>query len=188
MSTGLGQDIAIADPAIYQTPAYRGIAFAKTAVVLGMLRERLGDDLFFSSWREAFREFGVGQDGFQVVERAFTTAADQDLRWFFDQWFYRPGWPKLGITHQQDGEVVNVTLEQKQATAVFKISVKLIARGPAGQSQAFAVPLESAKTTVAIRCPFEVKTIVLDPEETGLLQHVAEDIAPAAHDRKAPAF
>lgn len=170
MSTGLGPDVAVADPAIYQTAAYRGIAFTKTPVVLAMLRERVGDDIFFAGWREAFHSFDDQSEGFEVVEKAFSKTAGEDLRWCFDQWFYRPGWAKLKITHEQTGRIVKVLCEQTQLGDAFQMPVKLLAKGDDGESQSFVAILDTSKTKIDIECSFKVKAVVIDPHEIGLVQ------------------
>ncbi len=174
MSCGLGHDVAIADPAIYQTAAYRGIAFTKTAVVLAMLRELVGDDLFFAGWRAAFQEFDAGQDGFQVVEDAFSRTANQDLKWFFDQWFYRPGWVKLAIFHEQQGNRVSVRLDQRQAGDPFRMPIHLVARAADGKTHKFDAQLQSMTTTVEVDCPFVVQAVVIDPDEIALVEGVTQ--------------
>lgn len=174
MSSALGKDVAIADPAIYQTAAYRGIAFTKTAVALAMLRDLVGDDLFFAAWREAFQEFGDDQDGFEVVESAFSKTIGEDLRWFFDQWFYRPGWAKLKITHTQNGKNVRVVCAQTQVGDPFTMPVKLLAQSADGKSQAFVAPLDSTETIVELECDFLVNSVVIDPTEIGLVQLIEE--------------
>jgi aminopeptidase N len=174
MSSGLGPDVAIADPGIYKTAAYRGIAFTKTAVVLAMLRELVGDDIFFAGWREAFAGLDSGEDGFQVVESAFSKTAGQDLKWFFDQWFYRPGWVKLKISHQQEDNRVTVQCNQVQREGTFRMPVRLIAHGPQGQTKLFPVQLQDQETIVSVDCPFQIERVELDPDEIGLVQEVPQ--------------
>ena len=89
--------MAIADPAIYHTTAYRGIACCKVPVVLEMLRTELGDDTFFAGWWEVFRSFKGGEDGYEAIERVFSALAEKDLAPFFDQWFYRVDRPRIHV-------------------------------------------------------------------------------------------
>lgn len=172
MSTGLGHDVAIADPAVYQTAAYRGIVFTKTAVALAMLREKIGDDVFFKAWRDAFQDFAETRDGFEVVETAFSKAAGEDLKWFFDQWFYRPGWPKLKISHDQNGNRVSVRCEQIQEGQPFRFPVKLIAKGRDDNATRFVAQLSEVTDLVELDCPFTVETVEIDPNEIGLVEQV----------------
>ncbi len=77
-TAGTETEFAIANPAVYSNSRYRSVVFCKTPVVLHALRRRLGDELFFAGLRRAF-----------------------ELRSFFDQWFFRAGFPTLEATHEK---------------------------------------------------------------------------------------
>jgi aminopeptidase N len=72
-------------------------AYAKGAIVLHMLRQELGDEVFFRgvrSYIDRFRLREVETDDFrQVLEEA----SGRDLERFFAQWCDRPGLPRLDI-------------------------------------------------------------------------------------------
>ncbi len=104
-------------------------SYQKGAWVLHMLRGLVGDEAFFEGIREFYRQHrhdtATTDDFRSAVERASGT----DLRWFFDQWLYRPGYPVLEVETGPDPEAggLQVTLRQVQGTYAprFRLPVTL---------------------------------------------------------------
>ncbi|HZW08057.1 MAG TPA: M1 family metallopeptidase [Phycisphaerales bacterium] len=83
---------------------------------LHMLRERLGDDVFWKGVR-----LYIDRYKFQSVEtgdfrRVMEEVSGQSLERFFDQWAYRPSMPTLKVTHtyNEQSRKMTVTVEQTQ--------------------------------------------------------------------------
>lgn len=90
--------------------------YAKGAVILHMLRERLGDDAFFAGVRDyiqTYKHSCVETDDFR---RCLEKASGQSLERFFAQWCYRPGLPRLGVDLEwnDDSKSLTVGIEQTQ--------------------------------------------------------------------------
>ncbi len=89
-------------------------SYAKGAWVLHMLRNELGDDLFFKGLRHyLYRHQG------RLVEtadfkKAMEEASSQDLTFFFDQWLYRPGHPLFEVSWNYDDKNHEVILDVAQ--------------------------------------------------------------------------
>ncbi len=103
---------------VYADPfdLFDGHAYAGGAVRLHMLRHLLGDDPFRGAIRHYVKKCGLScitTDDFQKAVEEFT---GQDLAWFFDQWFRRPGYPVLKVRWKWDDakKAVLVTVEQTQ--------------------------------------------------------------------------
>ncbi|MGI9519766.1 MAG: M1 family metallopeptidase [Pirellulaceae bacterium] len=176
LTSAFNKDVAIANPAIYETKAYRGIVFCKTPVILTMLRDRVGDEKFFEAWRAAFSQFDPGQDGFDIVEQAFNETTGEDLSWFFDQWFFRAGYPLLKLEHSQTDSHLAVTISQQQTTRPYRLSGILRATGSQpGQVVDQVVELNQATTEVEIECAFPVISVEFDPDDRLLKKMVKQD-------------
>lgn len=167
MISKMDRDVAIADPAIYETTSYRGIAFCKVPAVLDMLRTRLGDETFFKAWRNLFLKYKGGKDGYEVMEAIFSLVSGEDLTAFFDQWFYRAGYPRIQKKLYQHRGRWAVELRQKQQGPVFPIEMDLLILGKAGEELRKKIPLPEKRTIVYLDCDFDVDQVVLDPD--GLL-------------------
>ncbi|MBI5020524.1 MAG: HEAT repeat domain-containing protein [Ignavibacteriales bacterium] len=105
--------------------------YGKGAVVLNMLRDFLGDELFFKSIklyteRNAFRSVETND-----FKNAIEEATGYNLHWFFDQWIYKAGCPEFDITTRWDKESRKVILNIKQIqktdslTGLFRVPVDI---------------------------------------------------------------
>lgn len=101
-------------------------SYNKGGTILHMLRKHIGDKAFF----EALRIY-LETNKFSAVEvhdlrLAFEKVTGEDLSWFFNQWFFTKGHPKLKIKKKYDSKnrKLNVTIEQTQnpkESTVFKL-------------------------------------------------------------------
>jgi aminopeptidase N len=165
-STSLGRDTAVADPAIYSTPAYRGIAFCKVPVVLDMLRLETGDEMFFAAWRKAFQEFDANQDGYTILQKAFSESSGKDLSWFFEQWFFQAGCPEIAVEFSQQGDSLTITLRQEQKQGPYRFAGELLIRGERGEEtlrRTVAVSDREAAWTCTVSFP--VQEVLFDPND-----------------------
>jgi aminopeptidase N len=96
---------------------FDGHAYPGAAARLHMLRHLLGDEQFQGAIRHYVKKCGltcVTTDDFQKAVEEFT---GQDLAWFFDQWFRKPGYPVLKVRWKWDdtkkAEIVTVEQTQK---------------------------------------------------------------------------
>lgn len=105
--------------------------YGKGAVVLGMLRDYLGDDLFFKAlghYTEKYSFSSVETDDFKT---AIEEATGQNLHWFFGQWVYGAGCPEFDLSRSWDPETRKLTLEVRQVqtvdslTGLFRLPVEI---------------------------------------------------------------
>ncbi|MCA9262423.1 MAG: hypothetical protein KDA60_01185 [Planctomycetales bacterium] len=173
-STAIASDVAIADPGVYKTTAYRGIVFCKTPVVLTMLHDLLGPEQFFAGWRKAFSDFETGTDGFEVMEKSFSETTGEDMRWFFDQWFFQAGRPKLKISHAQQDQQVKVAITQVQESSPYRLRGLLRVTGKEpDQTVEQMVDLSEAVHEFTIACPFAASSVTFDPDDR-LLKEIVD--------------
>lgn len=89
-------------------------SYAKGGTILHMLRNYLGDEVFFASI-----EYYLHENAYQTVEihdlrQAFEHISGEDLNWFFNQWFLDNGHPILDYSYTYDAEVDSVYITVKQ--------------------------------------------------------------------------
>ena len=103
--------------------------YTKGSSVLHMLRFLIGDELF----RESIRNYGT-RFKYQVAEtRDFTQVVNEttgeNLDWFFEQWVYLAGHPKLEVTKHWDPKnntlklSVSQTQKVEDLTPIFRLPV-----------------------------------------------------------------
>lgn len=111
---------------LYNPPESRmfGIAiYQKGAWVLHMLRNLLGDDVFFEGLRAYGNAHAYSVAATEDLRKSFESVFQEDLGWFFDQWVYNAGYPEYHITTgigEPDGGgrfEIHIMLEQKQFDA-----------------------------------------------------------------------
>ena len=103
-------------------------SYNKGGAVLHMLRKYVGDDAFFAALK-----LYLEKNKFSSVEAAdlrltFEKVTGEDLKWFFDQWYFELGQPTLRITHQYIDSLKKyvVKIEQQQdlqTLPLFKIPI-----------------------------------------------------------------
>lgn len=109
---GLYNLLARPDDSIFDTTTYQ-----KGGAVVHTLRETVGTENF---WK-AINVY-LNRHKFQAVEtpdlqKAMEEVSGKDLRWFFSQWVYGGGYPKLNIkqVYNAPGKRLNLTVSQTQS-------------------------------------------------------------------------
>ncbi len=78
---------------------FDAVSYNKGGRILHMLRNYVGDDAFFKSLNNYLttNKFKTGEA--QQLRLAFEEVTGKDLNWFFNQWYYGSGQPKLKIDY-----------------------------------------------------------------------------------------
>ena len=96
---------------------FDGVSYNKGGNILHMLRNYLGDDAFFTGLNDYLKtnEYGTGEA--QQLRLSLEKISGKDLNWFFNQWFYGSGHPKLSYTttYEPVKKTVTVSINQNQS-------------------------------------------------------------------------
>jgi aminopeptidase N len=92
--------------------------YAKGALVLHMLRMRLGDEAFFAGVRLYIQRFKFKEVETDDFRRCLEEASGESLHRFFDQWTARPGLPRLGITISWDAPAATLRIAADQTQRI----------------------------------------------------------------------
>lgn len=91
------------------------LSYAKGAMVLHMLRTRIGDEAFFSALRNYLNSAQLAGAEVRTSDliHAFENTSGESLTEFFNDWIYGEGYPIVSVSHQQypDG-IVRIDLSQ----------------------------------------------------------------------------
>jgi aminopeptidase N len=120
-----GETFPMYDPQNY----WSYTVYEKGGCVMHMLRQLLGDSVFFNAWSnygEAHAyDIAVTADWQQELE----AASGQDLDWFFQSWVYGWGYPRYYYSiyrNYYDPELVYVYIRQTQTTQTyFRMPIEL---------------------------------------------------------------
>ncbi len=100
-----------------QEDMFDGVSYNKGGKgVLHMLRSYLGDEAFFGGLSKYLHDYEYGTAEAVQLRLAFEAVSGRDLNWFFDQWYFANGHPKLNVAYNYDAssKKVKVTVVQTQ--------------------------------------------------------------------------
>ncbi len=95
---------------------FDGVSYQKGGAVLHMLRSFLGDKAFREGLKLYLNDNKFGTGEAHQLRLALEEVSGKDLNWFFNQWYYSNGHPKLDIkyTISESAKIVTVEVKQKQ--------------------------------------------------------------------------
>lgn len=103
------------------------VSYQKGGRILNLLRSYIGDEAFFKSL-----QLFLKQNAFKTAEaHQFRLAVEEttgkDMNWFFNQWFFGKGHPKLDIKYQWDekNNIQYVYVRQLQTGQIFTLPIQV---------------------------------------------------------------
>ncbi len=102
---------------------FDNVSYPKGGTVLHMLRNYVGDSAFFKSLNLYLTTYKFKSAEAQQLRLAFEEVTGEDLNWFWNQWYYGKGHPKLDIAYRYDAaaKTANVEIKQLQQGNVFTL-------------------------------------------------------------------
>ena len=149
--------------------------YVKGASVLHMLRRHFGDELFFAAINRYATEMQWRNSETADLARAFRETSGENVDWFFEQWVYLSGHPRLKASKQWDSARGQLTLkiEQQQQVSeqvpIFRLPLDIeitTASGP----QMFKVVSDSASEEFYFALPSEPLMVLIDKGGHTLLE------------------
>lgn len=97
---------------------FDAVSYNKGGAILHMLRSYLGDDAFKAGIKLYLNENIYGTAEAHQLRLAFEKVSGKDLNWFFNQWYFSNGHPKLDVKYvlSEEASIVTVQIEQTQAS------------------------------------------------------------------------
>lgn len=103
---------------------FDAVTYEKGGRILHMLRNYVGDDAFFKSLNKYLTTNKFGNGSAHKLRLAFEEVTGKDLNWFFNQWYFGSGNPKLDISYGYDAatQTAKVFIKQTQTgDKLFKL-------------------------------------------------------------------
>jgi hypothetical protein len=132
------------------------IGYQKAAMVFHMLRREIGDDAFWRGLRTLATRFRGRYVGWEDLERVFSEAAGQALRWFFVQWVERPGAPTFSVAYARD------RVRLSQGLQAYRLRLPIVVRWADGREERWHV--EVTETEQEVPLPPGARLLHLDPD------------------------
>jgi len=147
--------------------------YSKGAIVLHMLRQRLGDDAFFAGVRKYIDDNkAVGLVETADFRRALEATSGQSLERFFEQWVNRPGMATLDVEYTHDAEANTLTIAVEQAQTIdrwnpaYAFTLPFRLRFEDGTTQWVYIDIDSRSAAVTVPVPSKPEQISIDPNLT----------------------
>ena len=105
---------------------FDAVSYNKGGAILHMLRNYIGNDAFKAGLELYLRENMYGTGEAHKLRIAFEEVSGKDLNWFFNQWYFGSGHPKIDISYiySEDANMVTVMVKQSQEN-VFEFPLKI---------------------------------------------------------------
>ena len=105
---------------------FDAVSYNKGGAILHMLRSYLGDDAFKAGVKQYLNDNQYGTGEAHQLRLAFEEVSGRDLNWFFNQWYFGNGHPKLEVkyVYSEEAKIVTVQVEQTQQN-LFKFPLAI---------------------------------------------------------------
>lgn len=147
-------------------PATKTIGYDKAAMVFHMLRQMVGEEKFWQTLRDVYKQYLFKAISWRHWQTAFERAAGRSLEGFFDQWIYRSGAPNLAIgnvtvTQAKSGYVIQG--EVTQSRPYYDLSIDATIQTTAGELRR-NLAVSGARTSFSWQVNQAPDKLIFDPD------------------------
>jgi aminopeptidase N len=136
-------------------------SYQKGAWVLHMLRNEVGDSAFHKIIQTYYQQYKGSNADTRDFEAVAEKVSGKNLKWFFDQWLYRPGIPQLRIEKKIDNDDVKLRITQQGVKFDFPLEVLFVRAD--GSTLKQTIPVNDQMIEFKIKVP-DVKSVIIDPD------------------------
>lgn len=147
------------------------LSYDKGAMVLNMLRFKLGDAMFFQSIKNYLADSNLAYNYAITsnLQSHFEAVYGSSLQEFFNDWVYNQGYPSYSITAQNSSVgQVKFTISQTQSNpnvSFFEMPVPVRVFGADNQQMDFVLNNTSNGEVIYQNVPFVVTSLEFDPDK-----------------------
>lgn len=142
---------------------FDSVSYDKGGMILHMLRKILGDAQFFAGLQRYLldNKFGTGEA--HQLRLAFEAVSGRDLNWFFNQWFFDSGHPKLIATHivGEFNDIVTVKIRQTEKVYQFPLEIDIYEKD--GRKSSHQVWINNRDHSFTFSVSSKPKLVNIDP-------------------------
>lgn len=147
------------------------LSYNKGAMVLNMLRFKLGDATFFQGLKNYLNDpvLAYGYAKTPDLQAHLQAVSGTNLTEFFNDWVYNQGYPTYSITAKNyvSGQV-QITINQTQShpsVSFFEMPVPIRLIGSLGEQKDIVLENTLNEQTFSVEVPFVVADVVFDPKK-----------------------
>ena len=146
------------------------LTYNKGAMVIHMLRTKLGDAVFFQGVRNYLNDekLAYGYADTNQFKTHLEKASGTDLQEFFNDWIYGEGYPSYTVAwYQDDKNEVSITMNQTQSNRkvdYFEMNVPFLVIGTQGEEKLITLDHKVNGQEFSLAVDFEISNIIFDPK------------------------
>lgn len=143
-------------------------SYAKGGRILHLLRKQVGDEAFFAALKLYLTQNAFKTGEIDQLRLVFESVTGEDLHWFFDQWFMKPGHPDLQVTQEYTGGKLKLTVNQIQDTTyspIYRLPLQ-VEIWSNNQRALHNILVDKATNTFEWNLASAPQMVYLDPENT----------------------
>jgi aminopeptidase N len=144
--------------------------YGKGASVLHMLRQKLGDELFWGSLGLYLRSHAYQCAETDDLRKAFEEESGQSFDRFFQQWLYRAGCPAISAKYAWDDDAgeADIDLTQTQTISTdapaFSVDVPVWLVDANGTIDRRVIAMGGRTAHLVVACAKEPRQVLIDPQ------------------------
>ncbi len=135
---------------------FDAVSYNKGGAILHMLRNYLGDEAFYTGLNKYLTDNKYSTGEAHQLRLAFEKVTGKDLNWFFNQWYFNSGHPKLEISYDYNKlrKTVTVNIIQNQANEFkFPFAIDIFEGGKRTRHNVFVDSKDASFTFPFIKHP-----------------------------------
>jgi len=159
----------------YSSEVFDAHSYPKGALVLHTLKSIIGEDRFREVLKRFLNKFKFGNADTEDFRKVVEEVIGEDFEWFFDQYVYNAGHPKLTINYSYDAEskMLKISIKQTQGDDcwdVYRIPIEIRVKTKEGvvermfwiseKEQTFYIPTEEKVESICVDPKFKVFAVL----------------------------
>ena len=147
------------------------LSYRKGAMILHMLRYKLGDEDFFQAMKNylADPDLAFSYAKTKDLKKHLENVSGLELTEFFDDWLYGEGYPsyEVGWHQNKDNNIIQFTVNQTQShssVSFFEMPLPVKVIGAYGENEIIRLEVSKNGQIFNTTIPFEIVSIQIDPE------------------------
>ena len=145
-------------------------SYQKGGWVLHMLRNELGDEDFHQTIRTYYQKYRLSNADTKDFQNVAEEVSDKDLQWFFDQWLFHRGHPKLNIETEVHENSLAMSIRQRDLLFDIKLPIRVYFDN--GTSLNELIGINDHQTRFKKMYKEQIERIEIDPDVQLLYEEV----------------
>lgn len=153
--------------------AFRAIVYNKGAMVLHMLRQFVGDDVFFRGVQRFYLSARFRKVGSEDFRAAMEEESGMDLANFFERWVYNATLPDITFSSRVEtaGDRQVAVLRFEQAGELFDLPARVTLAYADGRSRDVTVPVSGRVTELRVPLDGALKAASISRSDVSLAEY-----------------